>query len=460
MKVIKIVEKLFKEQETYYNTNITKDISYRIKKLKKLKRTIQEKEDSILKALYDDLGKSNFEAFSTEVMGVYHEIDIFIKKINKWNKPKRVKTPLVLQPSRSYILTEPKGKVAILSPWNYPFLLSMSPLVGAIGSGNTVMLKPSMKSINTTKILDEIITDVFPSEHAKVIIGDHSISDKMLELPFDHFFFTGSARIGKKVMKAASEHLSSITLELGGKSPCIIDENVNLDSVCKKVIFGKFTNSGQTCVAPDYLIVHKKHKDSIINSLIKYIKQFYGENPLESNDYGKIITHESLERLLSYIENQDVKFGGKYDLETLKMEPTILDNVLLDSDVMKDEIFGPILPILYYSSESEIYNIINKNPNPLALYVFSNTKQFVNNIHSNISFGGGCINDTIVHVGNGNVPFGGVRGSGIGKYHGIYSYDTFTNKKGIMAGSKFNLKMKYAPHTNSHLALLKKLVRK
>ncbi|RKD30545.1 aldehyde dehydrogenase [Thermohalobacter berrensis] len=447
-----IVEK----QKNFFEKGITKNISFRMEMLKHLKKVILENEKLILKALKDDLNKPPFEAYATEIGIVLDEIDYVIKNLKNWTKPKKVKTPIFHFLSKSFIYPEPYGVVLIIAPWNYPFQLVLSPLIGAIAGGNCAIIKPSEYSSNTSKILSKIINENFKSDFITVIEGGSEVNKSLLEQKFDYIFFTGSVRVGKIVMEAASKHLTPITLELGGKSPCIVDEEANIDLAAKRITWGKFLNAGQTCVAPDYLLVHKNIKEGLIKNIIKYIKEFYGDDPRKSPDYPRIINKKHFIRLSKLLEDGEIVYGGEVDEDDLYLSPTIIDNIDWNFEIMKDEIFGPLLPVLEYKDLDEVINKVNGKPKPLALYFFSNNKEKEKKVLEDIPFGGGCINDTIVHVASSYLPFGGVGNSGMGSYHGKASFDTFTHYKSILKKSNmFDINLRYPPYRNKIKALKK-----
>jgi aldehyde dehydrogenase (NAD+) len=453
------IDLILKSQKDFFNSNATKDLSFRINALNKLKKIIIEYEEPLLEALYKDLGKSEFEGYSTEVGIVLSEITHTLKHINKWAKPKKVPTQLTNFKSRSYIYPEPYGNILIMSPWNYPFQLSIAPLIGAISGGNTAIIKPSRFSEHTTSLMCEMLNDNFPQEFIYVIDGHETSSQEILERKFDYIFYTGSIPIGKIVMTKAAESLTPITLELGGKSPCIVDKEGDIDLFAKRIIWGKFLNAGQTCVAPDYVYVHKDVKDNLISRMIKYIDEFYGKNTSTNKEYPKIINEKQFNRLIKLLEKNKVIYGGNYNIEKLHIDPTIMDEVTWEDPVMDDEIFGPILPIMTYDNLDKVIEEIKERPRPLALYVFSSNKSMVDKIIGSISFGGGCINDTIMHLSSPYMPFGGVGYSGMGGYHGKYSFDTFTHYKSILNKSiKFDLPIRYAPFEGK-LSLVKKFLK-
>ena len=444
MEYIKLI---LNKQRTFFNLNSTKDISFRKEQLKKLNKVIVDHEKDIINALNKDLGKSEFESYSTEIGMVLSEISYALKHIDNWTKVEKVKTPMTNFKSKSYIYPEPYGNVLIISPWNYPFQLTLLPLVGAVAAGNTAIIKPSSSSIHTSKIMEKIINENFPEEFIHVLDVESKESRKVLDEKFDYIFYTGSPSVGKMVMKKAAENLTPITLELGGKSPCIVDKEGDLELFAKRITWGKLLNSGQTCVAPDYLYVHKDIKEEFIKYLIKYIEEFYGKDMENNEDYVRIINEKHFNRLNNLIDRDKVIYGGNSDLEKLYIEPTIMDNVNWNDKVMAEEIFGPIFPILEYDSIVEVIEEIKKRPRPLALYIFSTNEKIIDKVINNISFGGGCINDTIMHLTNPNMPFGGIGNSGMGSYHGKYSFDTFTHYKSISNKSLSpDIEMRYPPY--------------
>ncbi|MFV8347534.1 aldehyde dehydrogenase [Flavobacterium sp. ZB4P13] len=423
------------------------DISYRKESLKKLLHNIIENEEAIIKALYDDFKKPAFEAVLTETNYVISDLKETIKRMDSWAKPKKVFASLLNFPSSDYIYSEPYGNVLILSPWNYPFQLALCPLVAAVAAGNKVTLKPSELTPNTSNIISKIISETFAVKDVVVVTGDATIAQELLNKRWDYIFFTGSVAVGKIVAKAAAENLTPVTLELGGKSPCIVDETANLELSARRIVWGKIINAGQTCVAPDYILVHHKMKDTFVKLLIQEIEKALGTNPEESSDFARIINLKNWQRQLSLLENQKILFGGQSNRETLYLAPTLLDEPNMDSIVMKEEIFGPILPILSYQSKSDIEKIISSFEKPLSLYLFSQNKSFIDEVLQKYSFGGGCINDTVIHLANNRLPFGGVGNSGMGAYHGKLSFDIFSHKKAIVKkGTWLDLPMRYAPY--------------
>jgi aldehyde dehydrogenase (NAD+) len=423
------------------------EVAFRKESLKKLLHNIIENEEEIIKALYDDFKKPAFEAVLTETNYVISDLKETIKNIDSWAKPKKVFASLLNFPSSDFIYSEPYGNVLILSPWNYPFQLAMCPLVAAVAAGNKVTLKPSELTPNTSNIISKIITETFAVKDVVVITGDATIAANLLSKRWDYIFFTGSVAVGKIVAKAAAENLTPVTLELGGKSPCIVDETANLELSARRIVWGKIINAGQTCVAPDYILVHHKMKDTFVKLLIQEIQKALGTNPEESSDFARIINLKNWERQLRLLENQEILFGGQSNKETLYLAPTLLDEPKMDSLVMTEEIFGPILPILSYESKADIEKIISSFEKPLSLYLFSQNKSFIDEVLQKYSFGGGCINDTVIHLANNRLPFGGVGNSGMGAYHGKLSFDIFSHKKAIVKkGTWLDLPMRYAPY--------------
>ena len=438
--------------------NYKSDIGYRKQILTRLLNTIIVHENEIVSALKADFNKPEFETVVTETSYVISDLKNTIKNISTWAKPKSV-FPFVLNiPSSDTIYKEPYGKVLVISPWNYPFQLALCPVIAAVAAGNQVVLKPSELTPNTAAIIQKIINDVFPEDHVSVIQGNAEVATQLLEQRWDYIFFTGSVAVGKIVAQAAAKNLTPVTLELGGKNPCIVDETANLQLAAKRIVWGKFVNCGQTCIAPDYILVHQKSKSQFINYLKAEITNAYGENPEISPDFARIINSRNWSRLVEMIEPDKVIFGGQYNNETNYLAPTLIEENNLDSLIMKDEIFGPILPIVTYTEESEIDSIIARYEKPLGLYIFSERKKFCDTIIAKHSFGGGCINDTMIHFSNKKLPFGGVGHSGIGAYHGKLSFDIFSHHKGVVKKATWiDLPLRYAPYKGK-LATVKKIL--
>lgn len=445
-------------QRAYFLSQETLDVSFRLNALKKLKASIRDNEKDILDALKKDLNKAPFESYAAEVGLIHSELNDAIKNLHKWNRKKRVRTPLAHFKSSSYIVSEPYGVVLIMSPWNYPFQLTLAPLIGAIAGGNCAVVKPSAYSPCTSTVISKIIRSCFDEKYIAVIEGGREANQQLLKEIFDYIFFTGSVSVGKTVMEAASRNLTPVTLELGGKSPCIVDKDVNIDIAAKRIVWGKCLNSGQTCVAPDYLLVHRDVKDRLLNAMKECIVEFYGEEPCKNDEYPRIINEKHFNRLKKLLNNGKVFAGGDFNEVTLQISPTILENVKWDDPVMGEEIFGPILPVLEFTDLEQVIATVNSHPKPLALYLFTNSKEVEKRIVKSISFGGGCINDTLVHLATSYMPFGGVGESGMGGYHGKWSFDTFTHKKSILKKSFWvDIKLRYPPY-KSTLSLLKKLM--
>ncbi|EOR32255.1 aldehyde dehydrogenase, partial [Staphylococcus aureus] len=419
------------DSKAFFNTQQTKDISFRKEQLKKLSKAIKSYESDILEALYTDLGKNKVEAYATEIGITLKSIKNARKELKNWTKTKNVDTPLYLFPTKSYIKKEPYGTVLIIAPFNYPFQLVFEPLIGAIAAGNTAIIKPSELTPNVARVIKRLINETFDANYIEVIEGGIEETQTLIHLPFDYVFFTGSENVGKIVYQAASENLVPVTLEMGGKSPVIVDETANIKVASERICFGKFTNAGQTCVAPDYILVHESVKDDLITALSKTLREFYGQNIQQSPDYGRIVNLKHYHRLTSLLNSaqMNIVFGGHSDEDERYIEPTLLDHVTNDSAIMQEEIFGPILPILTYQSLDEAIAFIHQRPKPLSLYLFSEDENATQRVINELSFGGGAINDTLMHLANPKLPFGGVGASGMGRYHGKYSFDTFTHEK-------------------------------
>lgn len=455
------IQRILEKQRSYFHTGATRDLNFRIKKLSILKDHIKKNEKQILEALWVDLHKSEFEAYATEVGIILDEINFAIKHLKSWAKTKKVRTPLTHFLSSSYIYSEPYGVSLIISPWNYPFQLLMAPLIGSIAAGNCAMLKPSENSPSTTKIIVKIIEESFSEEFVAVVepYGGKESVQGLLREDFDYIFFTGSVPVGRIVMEAAAKHLTPVTLELGGKSPCIVHKDANIKLAAKRIAWGKFLNAGQTCVAPDYILVHESVKNQLLSDIIVYIKEFFGENPLTSRDFPRIINERQFDRLIGLLDKGKVITGGGYNKSEKYIAPTIIDNITWKDPIMLDEIFGPILPVMEFEDLEEVIKIVNSKPKPLALYFFSNNKKHQKRIIDMVSFGGGCINDTIMHVASPYLPFGGVGASGMSAYHGKGSYDVFSHKKSMTKKSNLiDIKVRYAPYGDK-IKWLKKLMK-
>lgn len=455
------IDEILKKQKEFYLSGRTKNIKFRIEVLKKLRTQILENEDEILEALSLDLNKHKFEAYETELGIVLEELNLMIKKVKKWSKPEKRKTSLMHYKTSSKLYKEPYGIVLNISPWNYPFQLAMIPLIGAIAAGNCVMLKPSKYSMNTANIIEKIVTASFLQEHVSVVEkeGGREEIAELLNLKYDYIFFTGGAAMGSIVMEKASKYLIPVTLELGGKSPCIVHEDADLKKASKRIVWGKFLNAGQTCVAPDYLIVHESIKEELLFYMKEDIKEFFGEEPFVSEDYGRIINDKHFNRLLGYLEEGNILFGGDYDKTQRYISPTLIDELAFSNKIMREEIFGPIMPIVEYKDIDMVIKRLQSSHKSLALYLFTEDRKVEKKILGSVSFGGGCINDTIIHVSSSYVPFGGVGNSGLGSYHGKWSYDTLTHKKSVLKKSTmFDINFRYPPYKNK-LKWLKKIMK-
>ncbi|OLO25570.1 aldehyde dehydrogenase family protein [Alkalihalophilus pseudofirmus] len=452
-------ETLLQMQKDYFYSGETKDIHFRIKQLKKLKKALKANEKHIGEALRKDLNKSDFEAYLTELGVLYNEISETVKHVKSWAKPRKVKTPMTHVGSGSYIYPEPYGVSLIISPWNYPVNLTIAPLIGAMAAGCCAVIKPSELTPHTSAILTHILQKTFEERYIAVVEGDVETSKALLALKFDHIFFTGSVAVGKVVMEAAAKNLTPITLELGGKSPTIVHKDAKLDVAAKRIVWGKFTNAGQTCVAPDYLLVHRSIKEQFLDKLTQQIKEQFGEDVSRNSDFPMVVNERHFDRLTNYMKDGTIIFGGRSIQERRFIEPTILENVSLDSAVMQEEIFGPILPVFEYETEKEVIEMVRKRPNPLALYLFTENKKTEQHIITHISFGGGCINDVVYHVGSSQLPFGGVGSSGMGAYHGKYSFDAFSHDKGVLHQStKMDIPFRYH-NTKGGLSILRRLIK-
>ena len=447
------------KQREYFATGVTKSLEFRLQQLKKLKSAIASRQDEILEALKADLNKPSLEGCFE--LAVLQDLSHAIKNLPRWMKPRSVKTGLQMFPSTGRIHSEPLGVALIISPWNYPFSLMISPLIGAISAGNCAMLKPSEMSPHTSAVLTKLIQDTFDPEYIFIQEGGVDVAQEFLSLKFDHIFFTGGTKIGQIVMEAAAKQLTPVTLELGGKSPCIVSADTNLQETAKRITWGKFINAGQTCIAPDYLFVDEQIKDDLIKAMEQCLLDFYGDNPATSPDYARIINHRQFDRLKDLLTDGEIIVGGETDSEQKYIAPTLLDNVSVDSEVMQEEIFGPILPILTYKNLDEAIAFVNSRPKPLALYFFSNDRQKQEQILHSTSSGGLSFNETIMHVGIADLPFGGVGDSGIGAYHGKASFDTFSHQKSVLSRPFWgDINWRFAPYSEKTVNLFKKVFTK
>lgn len=425
---------LLETQKRYMRDVEFLDLDSRISALKKLKSAIIKHESELISALEQDLGKHSFESYVSEIGFVYDSISYAIKHLRKWMKPKRVKNDLAQFLGKSMVYHSHYGSVLIIGSYNYPFQLTIEPLVGAISGGNTVVLKPSEYAVKTESVIEKIISSSFDKSYIAVVKGDYKVNSALLDLEFDYIFFTGSVNVGKIVMEKASKHLTPVTLELGGKSPAIVDKTADLKLAADRIIWGKLLNSGQTCVAPDYVLADRTVASKLLLELKSAIVRFYGDNVALSEDYGRIINRRHMERLSSMLQadSEKIAFGGSFDMESSFIEPTLLWDVSLDDSCMQEEIFGPILPIVIYDDFYDMEQVISQNPKPLSLYIFTSNDSLSDRIISKFQFGGGCVNDTVIHVASKHLPFGGVGSSGTGRYHGVYNFETLTYKKSIV----------------------------
>ena len=454
------MQKIIQAQKDFYKKGNTREVTFRIEKLKQLRKSIKAHQEGIIKALYKDFKKPRTETLSSEIGVAIDELNLHIKKLKKWNRPKWVFPHLSNFLSMDRIYRNPYGQVLIISPWNYPFNLAIVPLIGAISGGNTVVLKPSEYSPHTSAIIKKILSEIFPEEYVAVIEGDARVSQELLKEKWDYIFFTGSPAVGKIVYQSAARHLTPVTLELGGKSPVVIDETANLKIAARRIVWGKYFNAGQTCIAPDYVLLHESLQEKFIALLDQEITAMYGENPQRSEDYARIINKKNSLRLKRLLENVNIVIGGKTDIEKNYISPTVVLNPEHDSELMQYEIFGPILPVITYSQPEEMEEVLQKHKNPLAFYIFSNNKKFRRYLIEKYAFGGGVINDVLVHFVNPRLPFGGVGESGIGKYHGKHSFLTFTRSKPVVYRSNFpDIPARYPPVTQWKEKLIKFIFR-
>lgn len=439
-----VYDELVSKQKEFFARGKTKDIEFRREALIKLRELIQEHEQDFLSALKVDLNKSDFESYLTEVGIVLSELRFVEKHLEKWAKPRRVKSTISLAGSRSYIYPEPYGVALIISPWNYPFQLAVAPLIGAIAAGNCAILKPSELTPATSRLLAEVVGKAFPEEYIAVVEGGAEASQGLLQKKVDKIFFTGSVAVGRIIMEAAAKNLTPVTLELGGKSPCIVHQDANLELAAKRIAWGKFINAGQTCVAPDYLFVQQSVKGKFLDLLKQAIAGLYGEAPLENQSFTKIVSERHFDRLIGFLANGSAIIGGGSNRDRLTIEPTVIDGINWDSPVMQEEIFGPILPVLEYENLFDVVEQVNSHPKPLAMYIFTQSKEVEEQLLGKISFGGGCVNDTVMHLASPYLPFGGVGESGIGAYHGKGSFDVFSHEKSVLKQTtKFDLPFRY-----------------
>ena len=450
------IESIVREQQIFFKSHVTTDLKFRIENLKKFKAAILRYEGKITEALWRDLHKSKEEAYLTEISLVMQEIDHHLKKIRSWAAPKRVRTPFHLLPSASHIYSQPLGNVLIIAPWNYPVQMLFLPLVGAISSGCCALLKPSPYTQNTAKIMEELIKETFDPGYIDLIQGGREVNQLLLKQRFDLIFFTGSPALGKIVMKSASQFLTPVVLELGGKSPCIVDEGANIEVAARRIAWGKCINAGQTCIAPDYLFVHHSLKDQLVAKIGLAIREMYGNDLKASSFYPRIVNDHSMERLQGLMKDGKITFGGEVDTAQRFISPTIIEEIQLDFPVMQEEIFGPILPVLTFSNLDEVINFVNENEKPLALYYFGPDKK-ARRVLSETSSGGGCINDTLLHIANPHFPFGGVGNSGMSSYHGHAGFLAFSHRRSVVTSRNWiDFPFKYAPFR--YFKWLKKII--
>ena len=447
---------LFKLQQNYFNSDVTKDVNFRLQQLKKLKTILKENESALFKAIQHDFSKSDFETYTTELSLIYHEINIFIRKIKKWSARKRVSSDLANFPSKSYIIPEPLGTILVIGAWNYPYQISLLPALTAIAAGNTVILKPSELPAETSKVMAKLINENFASEFFHVVEGGVEKTTELLELPFDKIFFTGSVPVGKIIYQAAAKNLTPVTLELGGKSPTFVLADAPLKLTAQRIVWAKFLNAGQTCIAPDYILVDKAVEDKLLEALTIEINRFYSNSENMVDNYVQIINQKNFDRLSPLIESSKIYSGGICDPNKRFISPTILHAVRFDDEIMKDEIFGPLLPVISFTSLEKVISEVKARPKPLSCYIYSKNKNKANQILKSISFGGGAVNDSVMHISNSKLPFGGVGASGMGAYHGKAGFDTFTHYKSMLfKGFWFELPIKYPPYSKTKLKIIK-----
>ncbi|MBD5559852.1 MAG: aldehyde dehydrogenase [Clostridia bacterium] len=451
--------KVVAKQRDYFFSNATKSYEFRLKALKKMRAAVQANEEALEKAMYEDLGKVAQESYMTEIGLVLAEFDLAIRKLKKWMKPKRVRTSVADFPGESTIEPQPYGNVLIMSAWNYPFQLTFEPLVGAMAAGNTILLKPSAMAPHTMKVMADMVHAAFPAEYIEVVQGDHQDNPDLLRQHYNYIFFTGGKAVGKLVLEAAIPFTTPVTLELGGKSPCIIDETADIETAGKRLAWGKILNSGQTCVAPDFAYVHKSVMQELIAAVSAALDSFYPEGALKADDYPHIVNERHFERVVGLMKGATIERGGHTNADTLQIEPTILTDVTWDSPVMGEEIFGPLLPVLPYDDLDEVITLLNSKPEPLAAYMFSTHEPSIEKVTSRLLYGGGCINDVVLHVASDSIPFGGVGASGMGRYHGKYTFNTFSHMKSLLRRPTFvDNPLRFPPYSDKKLSILRHLL--
>lgn len=451
-----MLQKARSDLHSFFMSGKTLDVKFRAEQLRKLGRVIVKNEKRILRALALDLRKPVFEGSAAEVGQVLNSISFTLKNLKSWTTPQKTKMPFYLLPGKARTYAQPYGKVLIFSPWNYPFALTVNPLIGALAAGNVVIAKPSELSAHTSTVLREIFSENFDPDYIRIIEGETQTAEELLELQWDYIFFTGSARVGKSILKKAAEHLTPVSLELGGKSPAWVDATSDLKVALKRIFWGKFLNAGQTCVAPDYLLLHQKHESAFRALAPEIIREFFGSDPQTSTDFGRIISSSHTRRLVGLLQGQQLLCGGEHHVEHKYLSPTVVLQPSLSSPLMQEEIFGPILPVITYADEHEVYRIIEDRPTPLALYLFSDDKVLQNRVIERLPFGGGIMNDVIVHLGVEGLPFGGIGTSGMGRYHGKYSFDTFSHLKGVLHRTTWpDPDFRYPPYKEKFLRFLR-----
>lgn len=450
------IKEIYTQQQAFFNSNKTKDVSFRILQLQKIKKLLQDNEEQMYEAIYQDFGKSKFDTYSSEFSLLYHEIEIYIKNIKSWSKRKRVSTGMANFPAKSYIMPEPLGVTLVIGAWNYPYQLSLLPAITAMAAGNTVIIKPSELPARTAAVMANIINKNFPSNYLQVVEGGVEVTTDLLKNRFDKIFFTGSIPVGRIIYQEAAKQLTPVTLELGGKSPTFVLADCDLKITAKRIVWAKFFNSGQTCVAPDYILVEKKIEASFLKILATTITEFYNlKNGLTEN-YVQIVNDKNFDRLAQLIDRKKLYFGGDIDADKRLIHPTILQNVTFDDPVMEDEIFGPILPVLSFTDLNQAIAAVKERPKPLSCYIYGKDRKVINQILSEVSFGGGAVNDSIMHLSNSNMPFGGVGFSGMGSYHGKFGFDTFSHYKSILDKPTWlEPNIKYAPYSDFKLKIIK-----
>lgn len=455
------IARIFSEQQDYFLSNATRSVDFRLKQLKKLKRVVKENEEEILKALALDFGKSRFEAYASELGIFYEEVNIALKNLKEWTQKQKVNTPLSLWPSKSYYVHEPKGVTLIIGPWNYPFQLLLTPLVASIAAGNTAIIKPPEQTVATSLLVEKLLSINFDAQFLAVVQGAGSevVPYMMKNHRFDHVFFTGSTGVGRKIAEMAAQQLVPTTLELGGKSPAIVDASAKLKVAAKRIAFGKWLNAGQTCVAPDYVLVEHSRMEAFLEALKNVLDEFYPKGALASPDYTQMIHQQRFDTVISYLKSGEIYYGGKSDIKNLKIEPTIVTEVSLSDPIMNDEIFGPVLPVIPYKNPAEAIDIVRKRSKPLALYIFTKDKAMEKTFLEKLQFGGGAVNNTVVHLSNPKLPFGGIGHSGYGNYHGKFGFETFSHKKSILkTATWFDLRAKYPPYSTLAYRIVQKVM--